>query len=169
MCARPAPFDVRSVATRFAPLVRFHPEEGYFPSSVPWYLKRVELWHRASPMHARRATTLTRILAKGQVNPTSLINQRVGRDRSDTPPQANIRPGRQGSFCLNVPDSKNAVKTYTGDLRIAADVRDRIVDLDHAIPGQGRRSGLNCETVHAGDQAVGCVDRRSQVELIGIV
>lgn len=114
-----APFDMETVGRRFAPLVRFHPEEGYFPSTVPWFLKQAELWHRASPMHANRPTTLIRVLQKGQVNPTSLISQRVKRDRSDTSPHANIRPGSRGTFCLNVPDNTNAIKTYVGNLRTA--------------------------------------------------
>ncbi len=34
----------QELAERFAPLLVFHPDEQYFPSSVPWYLDRVELW-----------------------------------------------------------------------------------------------------------------------------
>lgn len=113
------PFDIAAVGKLFAPLVRFHPDEEYFPSSVQWYLKRTELWHRVSPMHTKRPTTLTLILKKGHVNPTSLINQRVKGDRLDTSPYANIRPGSRGTFCLNVPDDQSAIKTYTGNLRTA--------------------------------------------------
>ncbi len=113
------PFDIKKVATRYAPLVRFHPEEPYFPSSVPWYLKRTELWHKASPMHARRATTFMQMLKKGQVNPTSLISQRVKRDRSDTKPGAKFRKGTRGSFCLNVPDGQAEARTYLGHLKTA--------------------------------------------------
>lgn len=34
---------IASVVEKFAPQVRMHPEERYFPSSVPWYLERTQV------------------------------------------------------------------------------------------------------------------------------
>jgi len=36
-------FDIEPAVERFAPEVRFHPNETHFPSSVEWYLERIQL------------------------------------------------------------------------------------------------------------------------------
>ncbi|GJW27625.1 vacuolar protein sorting-associated protein 62 [Tanacetum coccineum] len=36
---RPTIQQIKTMITRFAPLIYFHPDEEYFPSSVPWFFK----------------------------------------------------------------------------------------------------------------------------------
>ncbi|GJY23109.1 vacuolar protein sorting-associated protein 62, partial [Tanacetum coccineum] len=36
---RPTIKQIKTMITRFAPLIYFHPDEEYFPSSVPWFFK----------------------------------------------------------------------------------------------------------------------------------
>ncbi|NQW17554.1 MAG: Vps62-related protein [Chloroflexi bacterium] len=36
-------FDIRETIDRFAPELRFHPKESHFPSSVDWYMERIQL------------------------------------------------------------------------------------------------------------------------------
>jgi hypothetical protein len=105
------PVELNRLTRRFAPLVRFHPEEGFFPSSVPWFLKRVALWHVSSPMHAKRPSTITPVLAKGKVDSVSLVDQRVGNDRSGG--------SSKGLFYLDIPDDSERARTCMGYLPTA--------------------------------------------------
>ncbi|GKE81228.1 vacuolar protein sorting-associated protein 62, partial [Tanacetum coccineum] len=36
---RPTIEQIKTMITHFAPLIYFHPDEEYFPSSVPWFFK----------------------------------------------------------------------------------------------------------------------------------
>jgi hypothetical protein len=58
-----------TLARRFAPVVRLHPDEEYFPSSAEWYLRRVQM------RYAIRGRRDRHVLDKGQVTPTSLVTQ----------------------------------------------------------------------------------------------
>jgi len=105
------PVELDRLTRRFAPLVRFHPEEGYFPSSAEWYLGRVELLHVASLMHAKRPVTITPVLAKGQVNSVTLVSQQVGDDHSGGL--------SKGMFYLDIPDDRDRTGTCIGNLTSA--------------------------------------------------
>ena len=37
-------FDAETAIDRFAPVLHFHPNETHFPSSIEWYLERIQLW-----------------------------------------------------------------------------------------------------------------------------
>jgi hypothetical protein len=107
----PVPFNLIEVTRRFAPLVRFHSEEAFFPSSVPWFLNRVALWHVSSAMHARKPSTITPVLAKGKVDSMSLVNQRMGNDYSG---------GKsKGLFYLDIPEDRDRIATCVGQLASA--------------------------------------------------
>jgi hypothetical protein len=104
----PVPFDVDAVVRRFAPVVRFHPEETFMPSSVEWFLRRVRLLHVTSPTHADRPVTITPVLPKGRVNAHSLVSQKVGGDLSG---------GKsRGTFYLDIPNDNARETTRRGDL-----------------------------------------------------
>lgn len=105
------PFDIETVVSRFAPQVRFHPEEVYFASSVEWYLARVGLVHVTSPVHAKRPATFTPVLGKGEVNSLSLVSQQVDDDLSGGE--------SRGTFYLEIPHDRDHAKTCAGDLRSA--------------------------------------------------
>ena len=107
----PVPFDLIDVTHRFAPLVRFHPEEAFFPSSVLWFLQRVALWHVSSAMHARKPSTITQVLAKGKVDSVSLVSQRVGNDYSGG--------ASKGLFYLDIPEDRDRAATCIGHLASA--------------------------------------------------
>ena len=106
-----SPFDLVEVTRRFAPLVRFHPDEAYLPSSAEWYLKRVRLTHESSPMHAKHPVVRTPVLLKGEVDSVSLTNQRVGNDESGGV--------SKGTFYLDIPDDSDYVRTCLGNLTSA--------------------------------------------------
>jgi len=107
----PVPFDLIEVTRRFAPLVRFHPEEAYFPSSVEWFLKRVRLTHESSPMHAKRPVVITPVLAKGEIDSVKLVSQSVGNDYSGGV--------SKGTFFLDIPGDSEHTRTCLGHLASA--------------------------------------------------
>ncbi|MCX6833795.1 MAG: Vps62-related protein, partial [candidate division Zixibacteria bacterium] len=94
--------ELDRLTRRFAPLVRFHPDEAFFPSSVEWYLGRVALLHVSSPMHAKRPATITPVLAKGQVDSVTLVSQQVGDDHSGGL--------SKGTFYLDIPNDTDRAK-----------------------------------------------------------
>jgi len=59
-------------------------------------------------MHAKRPSTITPVLANGEVNSASLVTQRVGNDRSGG--------SSQGLFYLDIPDDTGRTRTCMGHL-----------------------------------------------------
>lgn len=85
---------------RFAPVVRLHRDEQFFPANVHWYLSRVRMRQHRSVLRCRRVLLLlpfcspiapdVQLLDLGQVTPGSLIAQQsrgqrsgVGRRKTD--------------------------------------------------------------------------------------
>lgn len=109
------PFDITSVVKRHAPLVRFHPDEQFFPSSVPWFLNRVEMWFRKPVQNARKHFDASVIVKFRKVNPTSLTSQVQRGYRSDASPISAQIQRRKGTYFLNIPETPAAAKTRAGE------------------------------------------------------
>jgi hypothetical protein len=73
--------QLRKIAETFAPVVWLHKDDEYRPSSVKWYLEIASLEYNNKK----------EILKVGEVNTTSLINQKEGSDYSDFTQQPNNR------------------------------------------------------------------------------
>ena len=106
------PFDVEFVGRRFAPRVYFHPEEAFLPSNVPWFLKRVRLYH-ITAKHARGVPKPQLILGKGQVKVNNLAHQSRKGDNS-------WEKRKWGAFYLTIPEDNDAWKTRAGRLASAS-------------------------------------------------
>ncbi|MCP4683989.1 MAG: Vps62-related protein [bacterium] len=102
------PFDAETVSRRFAPRVYFHPEENYLPSSVPWFLNRVCLYH-ITALHAKRVPRPYPVLDKGEVKADNLACQKRKGDDSS-------RKRRYGVFYLTIPKDRAEWKTRFGNL-----------------------------------------------------
>lgn len=86
----------------FSPILKFHPDDEYLPSSVAWYLNRVKMrFHRSGKSDLA-------VLSKGQVNSTSILNQRAeGQFSSST---------NKSDFFLQIPNDELEKETRRGDL-----------------------------------------------------
>jgi hypothetical protein len=93
---------VSEIVERFAPEVRFHPEESYFPSSVSWYLDRSEI----NLEIAGSADQPT--LAHGEVAPEIMAAMSVASDRS--------RGDEPSRHFLQIPNDSNERLTRQGDI-----------------------------------------------------
>lgn len=93
---------VQETIQRFAPEVRFHPEERYFPSSVSWYLERTEM-----RLEVEDGSDL-RTLARGEVAPAVIPAVHV-----DGHASSGSDPSR---YFLQITNDKREARTRQGHL-----------------------------------------------------
>jgi len=106
------PFDAEKVGRRFAPRVYFHPEENYLPSNVPWFLRRVRLYH-ITALHARGVPRPQLILGKGRVTVNNLSTRSRKGDKS-------WEKRKYGAFYLTIPPDNDVWQTRYGHLPSAS-------------------------------------------------
>lgn len=99
------PTTQSTLARRFAPVVRLHPDDQYRPASVEWYLRRVQM------RFAVRGRSDRQILDKGRVTPASLTTQSFDSQQSGR--------GYPSEFFLQIPNNHEERRTRRGSLRDA--------------------------------------------------
>jgi len=103
------------VAEDNAPIVFLHENDQYGPSSVKWYLNRVELRY-GKPSNRDSQTGQTElIVAKGMLNSNSVVGQNNSGD-PQKPFCDKIKEAERSDFFLDIPDDSEEEITQKGDL-----------------------------------------------------
>ena len=107
------PESIKKQASKFAPEVRLHPDDIYRPASAEWYLARTHL--RFDHRNYRDC----QILAKGQVNATSLVEQSHKVSRGPWGHSGNRQYSGIGNnvsrFFLQIPNDHQEKETRRGE------------------------------------------------------